>query len=135
MAFSTVVMLLDSQDTVLIETRARHWDNSALTLVLGDVQWVDISQNPGYSDYVTDLDAAAALRLYEYFLPGYRQWIAMNEQNAANHRRKGEAIAEEYAMVVDADKAQLAALTEIVQRAGAAGLKVRILSEEWSSGY
>jgi len=33
------------------------------------------------------------------------------------------------------DKAQLAALAGIVWRASAEGLRVRILLEEWSSGY
>ena len=136
MALSTVVKLLDSQGTALIETAARHWDADAVRRKLKRAEWIDVSESPGFSDYVTDLDAAAAVRLHEHFRAGYLRWIALYEDLAGRYRKKGELnLAEDHEKVGEDDKAQLAALAGIVWRASAEGLRVRILLEEWSSGY
>lgn len=136
MALSTVVKLLDRQGLVLIETNAQHWDAQAVRRELGDARWADFSQVPGFSDFVTDLDAAAAQKLYEYFRASYVKWIALYEGIANSYRSKGEhKLAEDHERVADDDRDQLSALTEIVRRAEAEGLWVRVLLEEWSSGY
>ena len=136
MALSTVVKLLDSHGTSLIETKARHWDADAVRRELENAHWVDVSQDPGFSDFVTDLDPAAALRLHECFRGGYLRWIALYEDLAGSYRSKGELeLADDHERVGKDDKVQLAVLAEIVRRAGAEGLRVRILLEEWSSGY
>lgn len=135
MALRVVVKLLDRGEIVLIETGARHWDAAALRRALSGASWHDMSTDPGYSDFVTDLDAVSARRLYEELLVGYDKWIALYEDIITSHTNKGEfKAADSYAKVCDEDKSQLTALTQIVERAEAEGLKVRILLEEWSSG-
>lgn len=136
MALSTVVALLGRDGAALIETRARQWDANAVRRELENAHWTDVSQDPGFSDYLTELDATTALRLHEYFRAGYLSWIALLEDLAGSYRSKGEfQFAHDDERVGEEHKAELAALTEIVRRAGAEGLKVRVLLEEWTSGY
>lgn len=136
MALSVVVKLLDADGTALVETKARHWHADSVRRELKDVKWIDVSQDLGFSDLITELDAATALSLHECFRAGYLRWIAYYENTASSYRTEGKIKhADDHAKVGEDDKAQLAALDEIVRRAGAEGLKVRLLLEEWSSGY
>lgn len=136
MAFNVVVKLLDSHGTAMLETTARQWNADAVRRQLEGVKWIDVSQDPGYSDLTAELDASAALRLHEHFGATYRSWITFYAELAQDYRSNGELTdADDHQKVSKDAEAELAALTEIVRRAGLEGLKVSVLLEEWSSGY
>ncbi len=136
MAFNVVVKLLDSQGTALLETTASQWNADDVHGELKDVKWIDVSQDPGYSDLTAELDASAALKLHEHFGATHQSWITFYAEQAQGYRSNGElAHADEHQKVGRDAEAELATLTEIVRRAGVEGLKVSVLLEEWSSGY
>ena len=92
--------------------------------------WTDISEVRGYNDDITDVDSVTAACLLARFRASYLPWFELNESSGSSYRLQGNhRLADEYEEVVRKDSAELAALEEIVRRAGEEGLQVRLLLE------
>ena len=99
--------------------------------------WVDISTNPSYADWVSNIPIEDFDRLHATFRVAFEGFIEVHRRAAASYARQGHSeMSEAEAKVAAEYSAQLACLDVIAARARTEpGLTIRLKLSDWDSGY